>query len=408
MDAILADLAAHWPIYASIPFIAAAIGYVTKRVAVEMMFRPLRFVGVKPIFGWQGVVPKHGVRMAAIAADLLISKLIDPREVFARIDPDRVMRAIEQPLLIAIDHTAREVLAEHHPGVWESMPPMAQDLVVKQLQAASPRIVRQLVDELRENVDAVVDLRHLAIDHLTRDRATLVRIIRDLSRPEMTFIARSGIAFGFVLGLAQTAVWALTRDPLVMPAFGFAIGFLTDWLAIQLVFLPRSPLRLLGRFTVQGKFHRRRAEVARQYGRIIATEILTVPNLLDALLTGPRSDRVFALIQRMVGEAVDEQSAVARPVVALAIGTERMRQMKLAGATQAMLKFPDTARHAQSYLAESMDVAALVERRLLEVSPERYENLLRPAFRQDEWKLVMVGGVIGGIVGELQVLLMLH
>ena len=42
------------------------------------------------------------------------------------------------------------------------------------------------------------------------------------------------------------------------------------------------------------------------------------------------------------------------------------------------------------------------------LTPIEYEGLLRPAFRQDEWKLIAVGGIIGFLVGELQVLLMLH
>jgi hypothetical protein len=42
------------------------------------------------------------------------------------------------------------------------------------------------------------------------------------------------------------------------------------------------------------------------------------------------------------------------------------------------------------------------------MTPLRYEGLLRPAFRQDEWKLIAVGAAIGFIVGELQVLLVLH
>ena len=45
-----------WVIYTSMPLIAAAIGYITKRVAVEMMFRPLTFVGIPPALGWQGVI----------------------------------------------------------------------------------------------------------------------------------------------------------------------------------------------------------------------------------------------------------------------------------------------------------------------------------------------------------------
>ncbi|MEV7093504.1 hypothetical protein AB0M80_11780 [Amycolatopsis sp. NPDC051045] len=36
-----------------------------------------------------------------------------------------------------------------------------------------------------------------------------------------------------------------------------------------------------------------------------------------------------------------------------------------------------------------------------------FEGILRPAFRQDEWKLIVVGAVIGGLVGELQLLVLL-
>ena len=44
-----------------------------------------------------------------------------------------------------------------------------------------------------------------------------------------------------------------------------------------------------------------------------------------------------------------------------------------------------------------------------EVPPRvEYEALLRPAFRQDEWKLIAVGAVIGALIGELQVFLFLH
>ncbi|PXY31143.1 DUF445 domain-containing protein [Prauserella muralis] len=409
MDAVLADLAAHWPLYAAIPFVAALIGYVTKRVAIEMMFRPLEFVGVPgTVLGWQGVVPRHGGRMAAIATDLLTANLLDISDVFARIDPERITREIEQPLLRSVDEIAREVLRECHPRLWERLPAMARDLLVKQLQASSPQLVRRLVDELRENLDDVLDVKHMTVQQLTRDKALLVRLIRETSRPEMAFIARSGIYFGFVLGVVQSVVWALTKEPWVMPIFGASIGLLTDWLAIKLIFVPREPVRLFNRFTLQGKFQRRRAEVARQYGELIAREVLTVPNLMNALLRGPRSDRLMLMIRRMVAEAVDTQAAAARPLVSVAIGDQRLAEMKQAAAERAIRRLPDTVSHAEGYLTTAMDVANMVEERMLRLTPVEYEGLLRPAFRQDEWKLIAVGGVIGFVVGELQVLLMLH
>jgi uncharacterized membrane protein YheB (UPF0754 family) len=408
VDAVLDDLALHWQLYAAIPFIAALIGYVTKRVAIEMMFKPLEFVGIPRTFlGWQGVVPKHGGRMAAVATDLLTKNLLDLKEIFAKIDPDLITREIEQPLLRAVDDISRDVLEAYHPRMWEVLPSMAQELVIKQVQASTPRLVRELMNEIRDNLDEVLDVQHMTVQNLTRDKALLVRLVRETSRPEMSFIARAGIVFGFTLGLLQAVTWALTKEPWVLPIFGGCIGLFTDWLAIKMIFVPRDPIRL-GRFTLQGKFQRRRAEVARQYGELIAHEVLTVPNLMESILRGPRSDRLLGMVRKMVAKAVDEQTSVAKPLVALTIGTQRLNEMKQAAAVKAVERLPSTVRHAEGYLTQAMDVAKMVEERMLRLTPVEYEGLLRPAFRQDEWKLIAVGGVIGFLVGELQVLLMLH
>jgi uncharacterized membrane protein YheB (UPF0754 family) len=408
VDAVLDDLMRDWQLYAAIPFVAALIGYVTKRVAIEMMFKPVEFVGVSGTFlGWQGVVPKHGGRMAAVATDLLTTNLLDLKEIFAKIDPNLITREIEQPLLRAVDDIARDVLERYHPRMWEVLPTMVQELLIKQVQASTPRLVRELMNEIRENLDEVLDVQHMTAHNLTRDKALLVRLVRETSRPEMGFIARAGIVFGFTLGVFQAITWALTKEPLVQPIFGGCIGLFTDWLAIKLIFVPRDPIRL-GRLTVHGKFHRRRAEVARQYGELIAHEVLTVPNLMESILRGPRSDRLLAMVQKVVANAVDEQTSVAKPVVAMTVGAQRLAEMQHAAAVKAVAQLPHTMRHAEGYLTQAMDVAKMVEERMLKLTSVEYEGLLRPAFRQDEWKLIAVGGIIGFLVGELQVLLMLH
>ncbi|MGH3433442.1 MAG: DUF445 domain-containing protein, partial [Thermocrispum sp.] len=107
----------HWAVLLSIPLTAAALGYLTRVLAVVLMFRPREFVGVRPL-GWCGAVPRHAGRLAAVNADLLTGRLLDPRELFAGVDADRLRAEVEQPLLRAVDTIARDVLAEHHPGVW--------------------------------------------------------------------------------------------------------------------------------------------------------------------------------------------------------------------------------------------------------------------------------------------------
>ena len=43
-----------------------------------------------------------------------------------------------------------------------------------------------------------------------------------------------------------------------------------------------------------------------------------------------------------------------------------------------------------------------------ELSIEEFENLLHPAFEQDEWILIAVGAALGFLVGEMQVFVMEH
>ncbi|WAL66135.1 DUF445 family protein [Amycolatopsis cynarae] len=405
---VVADLGTHWPVYASMPLVAALIGYVTKRVAIEMMFRPIEFVGIRPFLGWQGVLPANAERMATTATEMLINNLVEPREIFSRLDPAQVAKEIEEPMLRVVEDVTREVFEQYRPGLWEGMPARARELLLKRVRADAPKLITKIMREIAYDIDGVLDLKHMVVTNLVRDKALLNRLIRNISRPEMRFIARSGLVFGFTLGLVQLAVWALTRSPVVLPLFGLGIGWLTDWLALKMIFLPREPRRFFGLYTWQGVFQKRRDQVAADYGEMIANEIITVPNLLEAVLRGPKSDRLFQLITREVRRTIDEQAGLVKPLVVFAVGSRRFQEMKQIAAAKAVERVHDTVRHAEDYAINALDVRNTIVDRMRQLTPIEFEGLLRPAFRQDEWKLIAVGAVIGGLVGELQVLLMLH
>ncbi len=408
IDAIVADVSARWPLYASIPFIAALIGYITKRVAIEMMFEPIEFVGIKPFLGWQGVLPANAERMATIATETLTRNLVDPKEIFARLDPQQIAKEVEGPLLEAVDEITREVMEQYQPQLWEMLPPAAQRLLLSRVQSEAPKAISKIMKQFADNIEEVFDLKHMVVTNLVRDKALLNKLIRDISRPEMAFIARSGIYFGFALGIVQLIVWTLTRQPIVMPIFGFVIGWLTDWLALKMIFLPREPKKFLGVFTWHGVFQKRRDQVAADYGDMIAAEIITIPNIMEAVLTGPKSDRLFQIIHREVQRTIDSQAGIVKPFVVVAVGSKRFQQMKSTAVQKAVDRVPRTVHHAEDYAVGALDVRNTIVQRMRQLNRVEFEALLRPAFRQDEWKLIAVGAVIGGLVGELQVLLMLH
>lgn len=401
---ILADVTRNWPVYVSMPFIAAAIGYLTKLVAIEMMFKPIDFVGRKP-FGWQGVVPRRAARMAAIATDTMTNQLITPAEIFARLDPRRVAKEIEQPLVAAIDDITREVAAATQPDLWEALPDRVKDLIVARMRRQAPRLVETVMKQVQTDVDSVFDLKSMVVTNLVRDKALLNKIFRQAGHKEFQFIARVGAPFGFAIGVVQTVAWAVFREPLLLPAFGLITGWATDWLALRMVFRPMYPRRFFGLFTWQGLFFARRAEVARDYGDLIAKEIITPRRVVEAVLGGPLSDRLFALVQREVHRLIDAQVGLARPLLVVAVGGRRYQRMKQLVTVRVMERLPEAMAYVEGYATDAMDIRNTLMTKMQQLSPKQFERLLRPAFEQDEWILIATGAVLGFAVGELQILI---
>src|SRR5689334_14638326 len=181
---ILEDVQRNWLLYASMPVVAAIIGYVTKLIAIRMMFQPIEFIGKPPYLGWQGIVPRNAERMATIACDLMTTRLISPQDVFGKLDPDRVAREIEKPMLAAVEDITREVASQYQPGLWEMMPERVRRIVVNRIRDEAPTIVSRIMQDIKRNIDQVFDLKHMVISNLRRDKELLNRIFQETGANE--------------------------------------------------------------------------------------------------------------------------------------------------------------------------------------------------------------------------------
>jgi uncharacterized membrane protein YheB (UPF0754 family) len=404
---MLHDLASHWYIDFSIPVVAAIIGYVTKLVAIRMMFGPLEFVGVKPYFGWQGIVPRRAARMASIAVDTMTRDLISASEVVSRLDPERVAQEIAEPMRQATEDITREILGELQPGLWDALPQPVRQLTVSRMEAESPNLVRAVLADIQRDVDAVFDLKSMVITNLVTDKALLNRIFQEAGRKEFRFIARSGIYFGGTIGLLQMTLWVAFHEPLIMPAFGLMVGWFTDWLALKLIFNPKRPIKIFG-YTLQGLFLKRRKEVAADYGALIADELITAHKVIEAIVHGPLSDRVFNMVSKQVQAALDRTVGPARPLMSVTIGTARYQRIKNTISEKVIERLPETMTYVEDYARESMDVRNLLIEKMQQLDELQFEALIRPAFEQDEWILITVGALLGFFMGEAQALVLEH
>lgn len=406
-QAIAADLREHLWLYLSLPLVSAGIGYATKVLAIEMMFRPVEFIGLRPYLGWQGVVPRKAEKMAGMAVEQLTSQLISVREVFLRLDPQKVARQLEPPLALAMERITHDVAERYQPGLWTALPDFVKRRVIERAQASVPATVIEIMQDVGEHIEQLFDLKHMVVGNLVRDKALLNRIFWQIGRQEFRFFGTAGFYFGFAIGLVQMVAWALTKEPWLLPAFGLFTGFASDWLALQMLFRPLRPRRILG-ITVQGLFIRRQQEVAHDYAALIAEQLITPEKLWVAILQGPRADHLIDVVHRHVRAAVDENAGLARPLVAFAIGSRQYVEIKNAVAAGLMAELPRTLRHMNRYAENAMDLRNTLVKKLQALTPEEFEGLLRPVFKEDEWILITIGALLGFLVGEMQVLLIVH
>lgn len=402
MQSLITEFQSNFWLYLSIPFISGIIGYVTKVVAIKMMFYPIEFIGIRPFFGWQGIVPRKAEKMATIAVELMTSRLIKPEEIFARLDPVRIAREIEVPLMASSEDIVREVAHAYQPGLWEGMPEFMRQAVIRRVKSEAPKVVEVIMAEVQHDVSRYFDIRHMVISNLQKDKALLNEIFQRVGKQELKFFCTAGFYFGFIIGLVQMLCWLVFKQPWMLPAFGGFVGLFSDWLALQLLFRPLEPKRILG-FTLHGLFLKRQQEVAGDYAALISKQMLTPGLMMEELFTGPQSDRVIQLVQKHVRRVIDEQTGIVRPLVIYAVGSEKYINMKAAVAERILSRLPETMKYMEGYAEDAMDVRNTLVTRMKQLTSVEFEGMLRPAFKEEEWILITVGALLGFMVGEMQI-----
>jgi uncharacterized membrane protein YheB (UPF0754 family) len=64
---------------------------------------------------------------------------------------------------------------------------------------------------------------------------------------------------------------------------------------------------------------------------------------------------------------------------------------------------PQALSHIQHYTDSALNVKNLLREKMSNLPPSEFEGLLHPVFQEDEWKLVLMGGGLGVIIGITQI-----
>lgn len=385
----------------SIPLISAFVGWSTNYLALKMMFYPMEFVGIKPIFGWQGLIPAKRKEMAEIAAELVLGKLLNAKELAAKLDAKELTAVMERRLKQVLRRIVDEVMRESAPKVWASMPVHGKNLVYARIEADIPNIVSNMVDDFKHNVEEIIDIKELVVTKLVESPEIINEIFLKSGEKEFPFVEHSGFIFGLLFGFPTMMVWMYLPTWWVLPLGGLIVGYLTNWLALKVIFEPKHPTKFMG-LTLQGMFLKRQNEVSKVYSEIIEEKLVTSENILKTALYGSGSNQLLELIELHVNDAIDRYIAFAQPYITLGVGSDAYYRVREMSSRHIFENSERYMPYAFDYIKKTLNISGELSARMKKLSPEEFEGVLRPAYEADEWKLILTGSLLGMGAGFMQ------
>mmetsp|Transcript_103416 Transcript_103416/g.299172 ORF Transcript_103416/g.299172 Transcript_103416/m.299172 type:complete len:479 (-) Transcript_103416:23-1459(-) len=395
--------------YASIPVVSTVFTYFHIWAALYMTFYPVLYKGCLQIpgtncgCGWQGIVPNKAEAMARKSVHLMTTKLISVQEVFSRIDPQIVAEELDPVLHNTLTHIIHEVAMQEEPELWHSLPAAVKNELIMKAREDAPTVIAAMMLDVKTNIQDVFDLAEMVVNTLMRDPNLLNTMFIKCGYDELVFIRDCGGYMGAVFGFIQVALWIFYSRGWMLPTFGLVVGLLSNWIALKMIFEPVEPTPILGgRIVLQGLFLKRQKEVSNEYGRVVASKVLSSKNLVPAIIAGRCSDKLFELIHKHVHGACDRYTGVSRPFIRLISGKQKYNRCKHIVGERLIGSLSDTMRHVERQMDQSMDLENLLREKLCGLPSRDFEDLLHPVFQEDEWKLVLMGGVLGVVVGCAQ------
>ena len=389
------------PLVLLIPLIAGFIGWFTNWLAVRATLYPVEFVGIPPWLGWQGVIPKNAEEMSRSFSSLIRDKLVDMERIFADLDNDdeELDRVVED---ISVE-IIRELSTQLAPESWARAREKLREYINTLVRRNVRRVTVEILERMAMEANDLIDVDQIVHDAMLADRALLGRVLVEIAGPEFKFIERSGLWFGFLFGIAQMAIWIAYPAAWVLPAAGFLVGYLTNWLALHLIFEPKEPIQI-GPFRLQGVFIKRQNEVASSFADVIAHAVLNADNMLQHIATGPNRGRVVGLLEEQVQQSMAEYERDA--MVAMLVSKEKLDEAKSDLLHRIRHIDMSDSRQIKTFANQSSQIREQLEDNLGALDPAQFSGVLRPVFQKDEWKLILAGGVIGTAIGALQVVVL--
>jgi len=190
----------------------------------------------------------------------------------------------------------------------------------------------------------------------------------------------------------------------LLPILAALVGWITNFLAIKMLFHPHQPKKILG-ITFHGVFPKRQPQIAENLGSLVANELLSMKDVAKKIEDLSTQPEALDAVGKRIEKTIRGKLISAFPMLSMFLTDDMIVKVTnlFKGELEDFLK--ESAQELASKMEKSVDIQALVREKVQAFSSNKIEELLVGFMAQEFRFIERIGAVLGFLIGCFQVFL---
>ena len=190
----------------------------------------------------------------------------------------------------------------------------------------------------------------------------------------------------------------------LFPLIGALTGWITNWVAVKMLFHPKEPKNLL-LFKVQGVFPKRQKAMAEKLGHIVASELFSIDDVVEKMKSSDNSE-VFGFVEQKIDDFINAKLPSSMPMLAMFLNDDLKNKIKTTLLQEISQVIPGVIDSYAKKLKNEIDVKAIVYEKVVNFSSDKLEDILYSIMRKEFKFIELLGGILGFIIGLIQLVML--
>ncbi len=192
---------------------------------------------------------------------------------------------------------------------------------------------------------------------------------------------------------------------ILIPIISALIGWFTNWIAIKMLFHPKEKKRFLF-FEFQGVFPKRQKEIAMQLGSLVSEQLISMKEIKERINSEIDLVHIKSLVEQKMDIYLNDTFERDHPIMSLFVGDGTKQGIKQNILKQVDDMAPTAINNFLNTLESKVDIHKIVSDKVNALSPDQLEVLMNRVVNKEFKFIEILGGVLGFLIGILQVLIM--